>query len=155
MATAFFAACAGHFQNVHPDLGHYSNTRPSRVQSFELCGYIGDIVGYLQALFVAKHEVKSWPVFGWFSKMGGTLFVDRERRTSVGETTNEIQSALDQGALVVLFPEGTSSDGKTVLPFKSSLLEPATRQSNPLFAGSINMNSRMVTWAKRFVTGKT
>jgi len=89
------------------------------------------------ALFVAKREVKGWPVFGWFAQMGGTLFVDRERRTRVGQTTNEIQSALDQGALVVLFPEGTSSDGKTVLPFKSSLLEPATRQSNPLFAGSI------------------
>jgi 1-acyl-sn-glycerol-3-phosphate acyltransferase len=89
------------------------------------------------AIFVAKREVKSWPVFGWFAKMGGTLFVDRERRTRVGQTTNEIQSALDQGALVVLFPEGTSSNGETVLPFKSSLLEPATRQTNSLFAGLI------------------
>lgn len=89
------------------------------------------------ALFVAKREVKGWPVFGWFAQMGGTVFVDREHRTRVGQTTSEIQSALDQGALVVLFPEGTSSDGKTVLPFKSSLLEPATRQSNSLFAGSI------------------
>jgi 1-acyl-sn-glycerol-3-phosphate acyltransferase len=89
------------------------------------------------AVFVAKHEVKSWPVFGWFAKLAGTLFVDRERRTRVGLTTNEIQSALDQGALVVLFPEGTSSGGETVLPFKSSLLEPATRQTNSLFAGLI------------------
>ena len=89
------------------------------------------------AVFVAKREVKSWPVFGWFAKLAGTLFVDRERKTRVGLTTNEIQSALDQGALVVLFPEGTSSGGETVLPFKSSLLEPATRQTNSLFAGLI------------------
>ena len=88
-------------------------------------------------VFVAKREVKSWPIFGWFAQLAGTLFVDRERRTRVGHTTNEIQSALDQGALVVIFPEGTSSGGETVLPFKSSLLEPATRQTNSLFAGHI------------------
>ena len=89
------------------------------------------------AIFVAKREVGAWPVFGMFAKMGGTLFVDRERRLRAGETTNEIQVALDQGALVVLFPEGTSSDGKTVLPFKSSLLEPATRQLHALYAGVV------------------
>jgi 1-acyl-sn-glycerol-3-phosphate acyltransferase len=89
------------------------------------------------AIFVSKHEVQNWPVFSWFAKMGGTLFVDRERRTTVGQTTDEIQSALDQGALVVLFPEGTSSNGKTVLPFKSSLLEPATRQTQALFVSVI------------------
>ena len=89
------------------------------------------------AMFVAKREVKSWPVFGWFAKLAGTLFVDRERRTRVGQTTNEIQAALEQGALVVLFPEGTSSNGETVLPFKSSLLEPAARQTHALFAGLI------------------
>jgi 1-acyl-sn-glycerol-3-phosphate acyltransferase len=89
------------------------------------------------AIFVAKREVKSWPVFGWFARLAGTVFVDRERRARVGETTNEIQAALDQGALVVLFPEGTSSNGETVLPFKSSLLEPATRQTHSLFASLI------------------
>jgi 1-acyl-sn-glycerol-3-phosphate acyltransferase len=81
--------------------------------------------------------VRGWPVFGWFAKCGGTLFVDRERRAQVGKTTNEIQTALDQGALVVLFPEGTSSNGETVLPFKSSLLEPAARQTHSLFASLI------------------
>lgn len=89
------------------------------------------------AMFVAKREVRSWPVFGFFAKCAGTLFVDREHRSRVGQTTGEIQTALDQGALVVLFPEGTSSNGETVLPFKSSLLEPATRQTHSLFAGLI------------------
>ena len=95
------------------------------------------IASVTPAIFVAKREVKSWPVFGWFAKLAGTLFVDRERRTLVSQTANEIQEALDQGALVVLFPEGTSSNGETVLPFKSSLLEPATRQTEALFASLI------------------
>jgi 1-acyl-sn-glycerol-3-phosphate acyltransferase len=89
------------------------------------------------AIFVAKREVKGWPIFGFFARLGGTLFVDRERRSRVGQTTNEIQAALDHGALVVLFPEGTSSDGKSVLPFKSSLLEPAAKHTHALFASRI------------------
>lgn len=89
------------------------------------------------AMFVAKREVKSWPVFGFFAKLAGTVFVDRERRTRVGQTTSEIETALNEGALVVLFPEGTSSNGETVLPFKSSLLEPAARQTHALFASHI------------------
>lgn len=83
-------------------------------------------------VFVAKREVRRWPVFGWFARLAGTVFVDREHRTRVGQTTREIETALDHGALVVLFPEGTSSDGKTVLPFKSSLLEPAAGLTHPL-----------------------
>ena len=89
------------------------------------------------AVFVAKREVKSWPVMGLLAQLGGTLFIDRQRRTHVGEVNNEIQGALDDGALVVLFPEGTSSDGQTVLPFKSSLLEPALEQKHPLTVGHI------------------
>jgi 1-acyl-sn-glycerol-3-phosphate acyltransferase len=84
------------------------------------------------AMFVAKREVKSWPVMGLMAQLGGTLFIDRQRRTHVGEVNHGIQTALDTGTLVIIFPEGTSSDGKTVLPFKSSLLEPATRQKHPL-----------------------
>jgi len=88
-------------------------------------------------LFVAKREVKHWPVFGWFAKLAGTLFVHRERRTQSRETVDRIEAALQTGALVVLFPEGTSSDGHTVLPFKSSLLQPAARQAHPLSAALI------------------
>lgn len=77
--------------------------------------------------FVAKREVKGWPVFGWFARLAGTLFVHRESRTHVGQVADEIETALNRGAVVALFPEGTSSDGKTVLPFKSSLLEPVAR----------------------------
>ena len=74
---------------------------------------------------------------GLLARLGGTLFIDRQRRTHVGEVNSEIQNALDDGALVVVFPEGTSSDGKTILPFKSSLLEPAVQQQHPLAVGCV------------------
>jgi lyso-ornithine lipid O-acyltransferase len=90
------------------------------------------------SMFVAKREVKSWPVMGLLAQLGGTLFIDRQRRTHVGKVNDEIQTALDDGALVVVFPEGTSSDGRSVLPFKSSLLEPATLQKHPLTVGRLH-----------------
>jgi 1-acyl-sn-glycerol-3-phosphate acyltransferase len=89
------------------------------------------------AVFVAKREVKSWPVFGWLAGMAGTIFVQREKRMRAGQVTDEIETIMNRGMLVVLFPEGTSSGGETVLPFKSSLLEPATRQGRALTAGLI------------------
>ncbi len=88
-------------------------------------------------LFVSKREVKFWPVVGWLTRMGGTLFVDRERRVQVGQVNNEIEAVLNQDALVALFPEGTSSNGVTVLPFKSSLLEPAAQSAHPLSVSAI------------------
>lgn len=88
-------------------------------------------------VFVAKREVKSWPVMGLLAQLGGTMFIDRQRRTHVGEVNGEIQNALDGGGLVIVFPEGTSSDGRNVLPFKSSLLEPATQQKHPLTVGRV------------------
>lgn len=85
------------------------------------------ICSVVPAVFVSKAEVRRWPVFGALAKMGGTIFIRRERRLDVGAVNGEIEKALADGALVVVFPEGTSSDGETVLPFRASLLEPALR----------------------------
>jgi len=89
------------------------------------------------SVFIAKCEVKRWPVFGWFASMAGTLFLHRENRLDVARVTREMGRVLDEGALVVLFPEGTSSDGSKVLPFKSSLLEPAIGQRYALSAAFV------------------
>jgi len=88
-------------------------------------------------VFVAKSEVKHWPVLGWFARLAGTVFVHRERRSRTAQSAREIEAALRTGDLVVLFPEGTSSGGETVLPFKSALLEPAVRRTYALTAGLI------------------
>lgn len=78
-------------------------------------------------VFVSKAEVRHWPVFGMLARMGGTIFIQRERRLDVGEVNHEIKNALGEGLLVVIFPEGTSSNGETILPFRAALLEPALR----------------------------
>lgn len=83
-------------------------------------------------VFVAKSEVKCWPVFGWFARAAGTFFVKRSNRRDVVRTNETIRAALRDGALVVLFPEGTSSNGSTVLSFKPSLLEAAIGERAPI-----------------------
>lgn len=90
------------------------------------------------ATFVSKQDVAGWPVFGWLAKCAGTIFVKRERRADVGRVSHEISLALHSGALVVLFPEGTSSSGQTVLPFRSSLLEPVFESSHPVHAAALD-----------------
>jgi lyso-ornithine lipid O-acyltransferase len=89
------------------------------------------------AVFVSKREVKFWPVFGWLAALAGTVFVNRRRATDVTRVNARIRSLLDNGALVVVFPESTTSDGRTVLAFKSSLLEPAAHSRHVITASCI------------------
>lgn len=88
-------------------------------------------------VFVSKSEVHSWPIFGHCARLGGTIFVDRKHRGDVASVARLMETALDEGVLVVLFPEGTSSGGASVLPFKSSLLEPALHVNHPVTAIAI------------------
>jgi 1-acyl-sn-glycerol-3-phosphate acyltransferase len=72
-------------------------------------------------VFIAKSEVKSWPVFGWLARWQRSVFIERERRRQTGEQVNEVAKRLADGEIVVLFAEGTTSDGNRLLDFKSSL----------------------------------
>ncbi len=77
--------------------------------------------------FVAKQEVASWPVVGFLARTQRTVFVDRERRHATGAQANEVAGRLSKGDIMVLFAEGTSSDGNKVLPFRSALVGAAQR----------------------------
>lgn len=70
--------------------------------------------------FVAKKEVARWPFFGSLARLQRTLFVDRERRHATGSSRDDMRERLKAGDMLVLFAEGTSGDGRGVLPFKSS-----------------------------------
>jgi 1-acyl-sn-glycerol-3-phosphate acyltransferase len=80
------------------------------------------ITALAPVVFIAKSEVAQWPVFGWLARLQRTIFINRQARQRTGAATREIAGRLLGGDAVVLFAEGTSSDGIRVLPFRSSLV---------------------------------
>jgi 1-acyl-sn-glycerol-3-phosphate acyltransferase len=85
--------------------------------------------------FVAKREVGNWPFVASLARLQRTVLVDRERRASAGDTAGEMLDRLAGGDKLVLFPEGTSSDGNRVLPFRSALFA-AVKPSQGVGAGA-------------------
>jgi 1-acyl-sn-glycerol-3-phosphate acyltransferase len=83
-------------------------------------------------VFVSKSEVADWPIFGLCAKLAGTVFIDRKRRGEVAPVAEEIRQVLRSGVPLVLFPEGTSTGGDKVLPFKPALFEPAASMGVPV-----------------------
>ena len=72
--------------------------------------------------FIAKSEVADWPIFGHFAKLQRSVFVERERRAKTGAVAAKIAARLSAGDVLVLFGEGTSSNGIHVLPFRTALV---------------------------------
>ena len=77
--------------------------------------------------FVAKAEIAGWPLFGLLAKLQRTVFIDR-RGSRAADHRDDIGARLEAGDNLILFPEGTSSDGNRVMPFKSALFSVAERQ---------------------------
>jgi 1-acyl-sn-glycerol-3-phosphate acyltransferase len=77
------------------------------------------------ARFVAKEEVRHWPIIGWLASCAGTLFIRRGIRSDVALLGRDLVDLLQKGQTVALFAEGTTSDGSGVLPFRSALLQAA------------------------------
>ncbi|MFZ1941130.1 MAG: lysophospholipid acyltransferase family protein [Terracidiphilus sp.] len=91
----------------------------------------------MPCFFVSKKEVENWPYFGWAARTGGTLFLDRKSKRSAMRITDEIAERLNLPVPVLLFPEGTSTDGSHVLRFHSGLIDPATKAGAPITAVAI------------------
>ena len=95
--------------------------------------------------FVSKAEISRWPFFGWMSKAGGTIYVDRLGRANiarsggarVGGVIQEIAARLNLPVMVLFFPEGTSTDGSRLLNFRSRLFTPAVDEGAPVTAAAI------------------
>jgi 1-acyl-sn-glycerol-3-phosphate acyltransferase len=85
----------------------------------------------LPTSFVAKAEVAGWPLFGTLAKLQRTLFIDR-RPSQVGNGQSAMAQRLTAGDNLVLFPEGTSSDGVRVLPFRRALFQTALEHAEGL-----------------------
>lgn len=72
--------------------------------------------------FIAKAEIQSSPVVGWLAGLNRTVYVKRENRLGVAEQINELRDALAETWAITVFPEGTTTDGKSLLPFKTPML---------------------------------
>ncbi|HET9904263.1 MAG TPA: lysophospholipid acyltransferase family protein [Xanthobacteraceae bacterium] len=83
---------------------------------------ISVLIALAPVVFVAKSEVAKWPLFGLLAKLNRSVFVERERRRKTADVNRAIAARMAAGDPVVLFAEGTSSDGNRVLAFRSSLV---------------------------------
>ncbi len=103
--------------------GRLVRDRPLLIASNHTSYFDIVVLGALGPLaFISKSEVADWPLFGFLARLARTVFVERDRRAKTGAHRDMIHSRLMSGDTLVLFPEGTSSDGNRVLPFKSALI---------------------------------
>ncbi|MBI5101016.1 MAG: 1-acyl-sn-glycerol-3-phosphate acyltransferase [Nitrospirae bacterium] len=99
---------------------------------------IGSII---PSVFVSKHEVGSWFLFGKLARLGGTVFVRRESKTSTMEAVKEAGERLRDKINIVLFPEGTTDDGRHVKEFRSSFFRIPVDTGAPIIPVSIFYSS--------------
>ncbi|WP_235889272.1 lysophospholipid acyltransferase family protein [Glacieibacterium frigidum] len=79
--------------------------------------------GVVETSFVAQDMIAGWPVIGWMARLNDTVFVSRTDRRSAGDQVARLRLAIARPRPVTLFPEGTTTDGRSLLPFKTPLFE--------------------------------
>ena len=113
---------------------------------------IAILAATMPCCFVSKMEVIRWPFFGKAARAGGTIFLDRSSPASSNNAAREISERLAQNIPVLLFPEGTSTDGSQVLRFHSRLIQPAIELGAPVTAAAVrytpggNIPERELCW---------
>ena len=85
-----------------------------------------------QARFVSKADVLHWPLIGWLVKGAGTIFIERERKRDALRVVHQMAESLTDGDTVAVFPEGTTTDGRELLPFHANLLHAAVTTGTPV-----------------------
>ena len=82
--------------------------------------------------FVSKSEVRHWPIIGWLATNVGTLYIERTKAREALRVVHQIAENLKAGHLIAIFPEGTTSDGKRLLPFHANLMQAAISAESPV-----------------------
>jgi 1-acyl-sn-glycerol-3-phosphate acyltransferase len=100
------------------------------------------INSFISVSFVAKSEVASWPVFGWISKKIGTMFIRRDSARHARQIVDQMAQDLSQKSFCI-FPEGTTTEGSSLLPFKASLFESAVISKAQVWSLAIQYRSRV------------
>jgi 1-acyl-sn-glycerol-3-phosphate acyltransferase len=107
-----------------------------------LCNHVSWIDIYLilaarRVRFVSKSEVRQWPVVGWLAHRVGTLFLERGRRADTKRINADMAALMQSGHWVAVFPEGTTSDGRSLRRFLPSLLQPAVALHCPVVPAAL------------------
>ncbi|WP_462114544.1 lysophospholipid acyltransferase family protein [Lysobacter xanthus] len=120
-----FHASAGRLLGLRVRVAGRPITAPRTVWVCNHLSYLDIVVlgALLPGRFVAKREVRDWPAFGVMARLQRTVFIGRRARDSI-EAVDAMGAALDEGASLILFPEGTTTDGCHVLPFRSAAFAP-------------------------------
>lgn len=90
------------------------------------------LAGITGTSFVAQDGVRDWPVIGWLAKLNRTIFISRTEKQNVAQQISELREAIAENWSVTLFPEGTTSDGLGLLPFKQSLFQTLAPPPKPM-----------------------
>lgn len=105
--------------------------------------------------FIAKSEIRSWPLIGTLVTSVGTLYVERGNRHAISATNKEISDAAKNGDLVGLYPEGTTTDGTYLLPFKSNLFQPAIDNAMQIYPVGVTYTQKGAYAARASYAGDT
>ena len=118
--------CIGHQLIIK---GELSKVKPTLFVSNH-SSYIDILIlgTFIPARFVAKKEVAKWPIMGWLATRQGTIYIDRSKN-AISYGTDKLLSYIDKGESLILFPEGTTSDGCRILPFGSSFFDVAVKRN--------------------------
>lgn len=127
---------------------------PGRAPTLVLANHVSwldiTVIGSLRPLsFVAKSEVAGWPVVGLFAKLQRSVFIERARRAHTGKANAAIAGRLVRGEVMVLFAEGTTGDGNTVLPFRASLVGSARAALTGSSLDRIDLQPLAITYVRR------
>ena len=110
-----------------------------------------------QARFVSKADVKHWPLLSHLADASNTLYLERERKRDALRVVHQMARALQNGDLIAVFPEGTTSDGRRLLPFHANLLQAAITTGAPVQPIALRFSDRLqpISAAVEFVGATT
>jgi 1-acyl-sn-glycerol-3-phosphate acyltransferase len=112
--------------------------------------------GLFPSIFAARHDMRAWPMFGALARSGATIFINRDNKRAGYRGVGQVAAALGAGATVIAFPEGTSTDGSGLLPFRTGVFQAAVEAGAPVVPAAVrylDVDGVPVTAANRDVVG--
>jgi 1-acyl-sn-glycerol-3-phosphate acyltransferase len=135
--------CGGLLRAFHIKVNTFGNLPPANTQGVMFVANhvswadIHALNSLIPLRFVAKSDIKDWPIFGYLVTKANTLFIDRSKRQHAGRIVETVADSLKAGDNLCYFPEGTTSDGTHMLPFKSSVLQAAINANTQIWPVAI------------------